>query len=501
MESVMFSVLVMDDEIEIVDLITREFTKLGNLYKDRLEIFGATNAKDAIRVLQKHPINALVIDYHFRAGMNGYEFIEMIKPKFTTIKQIVMISGQPKDKVMTAVIDQLSKSTVKFKYLPKPLDSRRIEEIYFYFRENYMSKTEIEKYIDFELFVDEIGRVRATCSEVGEASGDPIPVQHYMDKVETFLTLVSENTTNENILRGLGKELYQMIFSEKINVLFRNAETIAQSKNKLIRIRLKVDCLSLEHLPWELMYDDYRHNFFVANPSTVLSRYLDVSLPQRYISATSDALRILVIISSPSDQYPLDADQWENIILESLQEPIQQRKIVTRIVKLATREEIDRALMSFSPNVIQFVGHGVYKDKSGYLALVKKDTSGTWLVDDVSFADMFLGHFDKLGLVCLAACDSAKSDSPKGFLGVAPKLVEKGVPAVIAMQYPILISSAQIFLKSFYSALANAKPVDWAMQNSRKAILLEVGRGSRDFATPVLYMRAKEGRIFYKGDS
>lgn len=44
--------------------------------------------------------------------------------------------------------------------------------------------------------------------------------------------------------------------------------------------------------------------------------------------------------------------------------------------------------------------------------------------------------------------------------------------------------------------IAAHKPVDWAVQSARNAILLEFGLNNREFATPVLYMRAKDGNVF-----
>ena len=35
--------------------------------------------------------------------------------------------------------------------------------------------------------------------------------------------------------------------------------------------------------------------------------------------------------------------------------------------------------------------------------------------------------------------------------GVAQRLIEKGVPAVVAMQYPVLIDSATLFAEKFYA--------------------------------------------------
>jgi hypothetical protein len=84
-------------------------------------------------------------------------------------------------------------------------------------------------------------------------------------------------------------------------------------------------------------------------------------------------------------------------------------------------KEVRNALLQQKPDIIQFVGHGIYRDGKGYLALVDDETGATLLVDDGRFANLFLGFDDHLGLVSLATCESAKSDSPQSFLGIAPK--------------------------------------------------------------------------------
>ena len=78
---------------------------------------------------------------------------------------------------------------------------------------------------------------------------------------------------------------------------------------------------------------------------------------------------------------------------------------------------------------------------------------------------------------------------------MAPRLVRRGIPAVIAMQYSIEDSAALLFTDKFYRSLALAKPVDEAVQETRNLIFIQGGRDKRDFATPVLYMRVKDGII------
>jgi hypothetical protein len=60
---------------------------------------------------------------------------------------------------------------------------------------------------------------------------------------------------------------------------------------------------------------------------------------------------------------------------------------------------------------------------------------------------------------------------------------------------PITDNSAKLFTDEFYRSLALGWPVDAAIQTTRNAMSMEVGLDLPDFATPVLFMRTKDGVI------
>ncbi len=91
--------------------------------------------------------------------------------------------------------------------------------------------------------------------------------------------------------------------------------------------------------------------------------------------------------------------------------------------------------------------------------------------------------------------NSGTVSTNQAFAGTVLNLVQKGIPAVVAMQYDIFDTTAKLFADEFYSYLAQGNPVDTAIQKTRNAISQEVGLDRRDFATPTLYMRAKDGII------
>jgi hypothetical protein len=65
---------------------------------------------------------------------------------------------------------------------------------------------------------------------------------------------------------------------------------------------------------------------------------------------------------------------------------------------------------------------------------------------------------------------------------------------VIAMQFEIADDVASTFAHEFYGALADGLPIDAAVTEARKAIF--AGGREIEWATPVLYLRAPDGRIF-----
>ena len=111
---------------------------------------------------------------------------------------------------------------------------------------------------------------------------------------------------------------------------------------------------------------------------------------------------------------------------------------------------------------------------------------------------MIRGH-RSLRLVVLNACEGARSARDDPFGGVAQALVRQGIPAVIAMQFEISDPAALVFSQSFYQAIADGLPVDVAMVEARMAMFAE--GHEVEWATPVLYLRSPDGRVFTRARS
>jgi CHAT domain-containing protein len=74
-------------------------------------------------------------------------------------------------------------------------------------------------------------------------------------------------------------------------------------------------------------------------------------------------------------------------------------------------------------------------------------------------------------------------------------LIRREVPAVVAMQFEITDSAAIRFAETFYQHVAKGRSVDDSVMRARRAVKM-ANRNSLEWGTPVLYLRAPDGRIF-----
>ena len=100
-------------------------------------------------------------------------------------------------------------------------------------------------------------------------------------------------------------------------------------------------------------------------------------------------------------------------------------------------------------------------------------------------------------LVFLNACLAGQVDSTRPFAGIAHQLLQSGLPAVIAMRYEILDHSAANFASGVYEALVSGQGrghIDAAVSIARNNLYIN-DPNRVDYATPILWLNAEDGRI------
>jgi CHAT domain len=151
--------------------------------------------------------------------------------------------------------------------------------------------------------------------------------------------------------------------------------------------------------------------------------------------------------------------------------------------------------------IVHFVGHGFFGREQargeGHAAVYLEKEDGGWaaapdtdLVDRVAPLEPPPPY-----LVFLSACQSARqeADAAHPFVGLGPKLVQAGVPAVVGMQAAIPAEVNRELVGEFYRNLLEHGIVDLALNQARLALYR---RRDMDWAIPVLFSRLKGGRLF-----
>jgi hypothetical protein len=123
------------------------------------------------------------------------------------------------------------------------------------------------------------------------------------------------------------------------------------------------------------------------------------------------------------------------------------------------------------------------EDEHGRARLVAGQELGSLLHDHRS-----------LRLAVLNSAEGARAGRSDPYSGIAQSLVQQGIPAVVAMQFEITDDAAITFEHVLYEAIADGYPLDAATTEARKAIYAD--GNLTEWGTPVLYLRAPDGRIF-----
>ncbi|MGC9468866.1 MAG: PQQ-binding-like beta-propeller repeat protein [Anaerolineae bacterium] len=272
------------------------------------------------------------------------------------------------------------------------------------------------------------------------------------------------------------------------------AETI--NARRCVRLRIDDSAVELHQLPWELLYDD--GTMIGAAEATPFSRYLPVQKPWGQ-PITARPLRVLGVVSSPRDllaRYnlpPLDVEMEKYLLASAFSEIDPHQIRLTFLKPPVTLERLSRAMMD-GYHWLHFVGHGRLNVRQQRVDLLMEDAQGTTrAIADHLFCRMLAHRGVRPHLVFLSVCQSAGSPVGEILTGLAPKLVEVGVPAVVAMRDRVRMRVAQKVARVFYEALASHGMVDRAMNQARDALLADE---QSDIAAPVLYMRLGSGRLW-----
>lgn len=291
-----------------------------------------------------------------------------------------------------------------------------------------------------------------------------------------------------------GDELFRTVFQGELLKAFQGCLAKAQGGAGL-RIRLRLnDVPHLADLPWEYLHHAEGRGFLALSGRTPVIRYLELSQGLSTL-LVEPPLRVLAVIATPRGYRELaEADEEWRRLGAALEPLVKSGLIEIERLERPTPAALEARLRTGQPvHVLHFVGHGGFSQLRGEGVLVFEDEDGKGApVGGPSLAYLLQDH-PSLRLAVLNACNGARSSREDTFAGTAQVLVQHGVPAVIAMRSEVMDETACSFAEKFYRGLAAGLPVDACIGEVRRALAAE---RNPEWGTPVLYLRATDGRLF-----
>jgi len=295
------------------------------------------------------------------------------------------------------------------------------------------------------------------------------------------------------ISEELGSKLFDAAFQGEVRDLFFLSYGRALGEQRPLRIRLRFSGAvpELAALSWEYLYWKERGRFLALSTETSIVRYLEMPDLSRSLKGELP-LNMLMVLASPKDKANLRVNHHKNAVEQSLSELERHKKLNRVVLQEASSEKLVKALGDCEFDVVHIVAHGTFdgEAKEGSLVfeqLLRKSAP----VSDRSLATLLEHHAPRL--VLIAACRGAEASSGAVFDGVAQRLVQQGIPTVIAMRSPVAIEDAERLAGVFWEETAQGNSIDTALTKARVRLQLS---HPTSWGIPALFSRSRDTYLF-----
>ncbi|HEY9697151.1 MAG TPA: CHAT domain-containing protein [Trichocoleus sp.] len=341
------------------------------------------------------------------------------------------------------------------------------------------------------------------------------------------------NPTHPDVLQPplslveLGQELYSHLFQGTLRDSWVTAQGVAQNRRQALRLRLGLKGNRLPRLPWEVLYgtdvpiDRFRQqgNLMVAprplatGIHVIFSRYRpSTRLAEEGVPLTTEPdqpLRILMIISAPSDQEQLQLYQEATQLQQELRvQPHSTEErlagcpcdIQLTILNQPGREELTQALEQGQFQVLHYAGHSDLSSGGGCLYLVNNRTGLTEILSGDDLAGLLVNNDIRFAVFnsCRSSYSAVADAEPDRNLAEA--LMSRGIPAVLAMAEQIPDEVSLSLTRLFYRNLKQGYPIDLSLSRARQGLISSYGSNQLYWALPVLYIHPEFDGYLTPGD-
>ncbi|MCK6619315.1 MAG: tetratricopeptide repeat protein [Calditrichaceae bacterium] len=310
--------------------------------------------------------------------------------------------------------------------------------------------------------------------------------------------------TDRTFTKRLGNYFYQLITGKDaplLKALGTNGR-LKQGFQLLLTLDPRADLLW--QAPWEYLHDG--EEFLALSGRAALARARK-GLGRLETPEIPPPLRILVVVSNPAGEGEFDGERALSAIQEALDYGRRQGWVELDYLEDATFENFQRRLNSFRPHAVHYIGHGGknpadaeefephHAGKPGETFLAFADENGDMRPLYGKDLRGLLGDCPSLRLLVLSGCMTGQTAAADAFAGVGTALLDQNLPALVVMQYSVLVDTAIQFAKIFYEAIGRGESASRALGQVRRALAFSRGEHRADWGIPALYLRAPSLRL------
>ena len=296
----------------------------------------------------------------------------------------------------------------------------------------------------------------------------------------------------ERAVQEFGDLLFDTVFTGEVRSLLDRSREEAMNQGVGLRVKLRFESADMASLPWEFLHDPRRDEYLALSCTTPIVRHVELAEPQRPLTVTRP-LHVLAMVASPSDLPALDVAQ-ERARIDSAVAGL-EGDIELHWLDGQTWRDLQSALQREKWHVFHFIGHGGFDAMRGEGIVA--------LCDDAGEAHNLGGvrprpapgrprlaaaHRSELvrrrpGRQARHLLEHRGRARPQGDAGRDRDAVRDHRPGRDRAE-PFVLHRDRAGL-----------PVDTALTEARKAVALALP-GTVEWGTPVLHLRARDGRIF-----
>ena len=309
------------------------------------------------------------------------------------------------------------------------------------------------------------------------------------DKIEE--SLVGGKKLIPSELADIGEKLAEVLFAGGIRQLYDGTANGAS-----VQLSLCACDAELKAIPWEfVVWPDLKT---APHDRRSICRLVEGTASKALAPLKLDSgIRIMLIVSQPTDQPSVEWIETKRMLdtqIAAYTPMVGAEKMKFLLSEASSAEAVRNDVRNFDPHIVHFIGHG----QANGLVFTKHQAPTSKLISANMVCTVLASNSTRL--IILSACDTAKvGTNILPLMSVAERVVQAGVPAVVANQMPISLRSIHTFCGALYGELLREGNIDWAVNVGRIAMGVafdDQAIAAVEWGVPVLYRRPDCSQLF-----